>query len=92
MTVLLGFMCYFTFENNDMCAYRERVAPLSLLEYQPFQTPFVLSSEDQETGRQIGSNSRHCPCEELTRRKHRYRQNNKVIRFVTLTYISLIRC
>lgn len=90
--MLLGFMCYFTFENNDMCACRERVAPLSLLEYQKFQIPFVLSLEDQETGRQIGSNSRHCPCEELTRRKHRYRQNNKVIRFVTLTYISLIRC
>ena len=85
VTVLLGFICYVTFVNKVICACGERDAPLSLLEYQPFQTHFVLLSDDQETERQIGSNSRHCPCEELTRRQHRYRQNSKVIRSVTLT-------
>ena len=57
---------------------------ICLLEYLPFVTSFVLSSEDQETGKRIGLDSHRCSCEELTRKKYRYRQNSKIIHSVTL--------
>ena len=84
VTVLPGLMRNVTFVNNVICACRERLHLLSLLQYLPFVSPFLRSLEDQERGKRIGLNSRHCPCEELSRRKSRYRHNSKVIRSVTL--------
>ena len=79
------FNCYVAFVNNVICACREQLPHPSLLENLPIVTPLVRSSKGHESGKRIVLNSRHCPCEELTRRKHRYRQNSKVICSVTLT-------
>ena len=92
MTVLLRLRCYVTFVNNVICAYYEQLQSLSLFEYLSFVTPSVPSSEDQEIGKRISLNSRNCPCEGLTQRKSRYRQNSNVIHSVTLTWTSIIRC
>lgn len=69
MAVFLGFRCSVTFVNNVICACREQFPPLSLLEHLPFEAPFFLSSEDQETRKRISLNSFHCPCEEYSWRK-----------------------
>ena len=67
--MFLGFRCSVTFVNNVFCACREQFPPLSLLEHLPFEAPFFLSSEDQETRKRISLNSFHCPCEEYSWRK-----------------------
>ena len=90
--LLPGLMRNVTFVNNVICACRKRLRLPSLLQYLPFVSPFLRSLEDQERGKRIGLNSRHCPCEELTRRKSRCRHNSKVIRSVTLNWTSIIRC
>lgn len=51
----------------------------------------IRSSGDRLGGERIGLNSHHYPCEELTLRNHRYRQNSRVINSVMLTWTSIIR-
>ena len=59
---------------------------ICLLEYPPFVTSFVLSSEDQETGKRIGLNSHRCSCEELTRK---YTGTDRIVKLFTLTLLYL---
>ena len=55
--------CYFVTNVHVICscAYQKQLPPLGQFEYLPFVTPFVLLSEDQETGNRIGLNSHHSP-------------------------------
>ena len=81
--VCIAWLCYSVSGNIMSSAHVMKSSLICLLacEYPPFVTSFVLSSEDQETGKRIGLNSHRCSCEELTRK---YTGTDRIVKLFTL--------
>ena len=87
VTVFLAFY----FANNAICACHEGtftwvcclLESVTHLSTYCFKLPWKIKKQ---------GNSHYCPCEEMSRRKHRYRQNSKVIHSVSSIWASIICC